>query len=264
MLDKEREESGERERYVVEGNSYENENKKRICDGVAINPDAVALRIFSRFLYDGYSPDAVKNSLTRLLDNPDGVVTNIKEAKDFRELPLDELIGNLNVYEMVNDSDTQEESEFNDEYNFLVRNFKRFMKTDTGFGRKGNGIIRGNRFGVRVRGDINKRNNKVLPYGVLLTRLSRHIKLTKPDVLGDSYLGYNLVMGTIGVQKGKGKRPHTPSASSSTPTPPLWMMTKCEGSSQLQQQMELSHMSYVKSLPELTNFTNEGPRYVKE
>ncbi|GKA47777.1 hypothetical protein Tco_0740735, partial [Tanacetum coccineum] len=181
-------------------------------------------------------------------------VTNIEEAKDFDELPLDELIGNLKLLEIIfsDDSDNQEEceeeSEFNDEYNFMVKNFKRFLKSLVG----------------RAMGLYEKRNNKVLPYKMLLTRLSRHIKLTKPDVLGDSYLDYNRVMGPIGVQKGKGKRPYTPSASSSTPTLSLQMMTKCEGSSQPQQEMELSPMSYVKSLHELTNFTNEGPRYVGE
>ncbi|GKE02247.1 hypothetical protein Tco_1390230, partial [Tanacetum coccineum] len=49
-----------------------------------------------------------------------------------------------------------EESEFNDEYNFMVKNFKRFLKSDTGFGRKGNEFIRGNRYGGRGRGDMNK------------------------------------------------------------------------------------------------------------
>ncbi|GKC65042.1 hypothetical protein Tco_1097640, partial [Tanacetum coccineum] len=86
-------------------------------------------------------------------------VTAIVEAKDLTELPLDELIGNLKVYEMIlenddevfmnkkdnvkslalkakiirdeysDDSDNQEDceevSEVVDEYNLMVKNFKR-------------------------------------------------------------------------------------------------------------------------------------------
>nr|GEW33268.1 hypothetical protein [Tanacetum cinerariifolium] len=49
--------------------------EKRIRDGVARNPDVVASRIFLGFLYDGYSPNAVTNSMTRSLDNPDGIAS---------------------------------------------------------------------------------------------------------------------------------------------------------------------------------------------
>ncbi|GJY73667.1 hypothetical protein Tco_0478098 [Tanacetum coccineum] len=109
---------------------------------------------------------------------------------------------------------------------------KRFLKSDTGFGRKGNGFIRGNRYGGRGRGDMNKlRSNSRREMGCFGFGDKNHRY---------SYLDYNRVMGPIGVQKGKGKRPHTPSASSSTPTLSLRMMIKCEGSSQPQQEMELS------------------------
>lgn len=104
----------------------------------------------------------------------------IEKSKDLVELPLGELIGNLKVYEMVlenggkakgirdessDDSDNQEDSEkeskFDDEYNFIVRNFKRLLKSGDGFGRRGNKFRRGNWFGGgannnRGRGDRNR------------------------------------------------------------------------------------------------------------
>ncbi|GJV55172.1 zf-CCHC domain-containing protein [Tanacetum coccineum] len=104
-------------------------------------------------------------------------VTAIEEAKDLATLPLDELIGNLKVYEMVldndgvaskttkekvkslalkakvtkeqtsDDSDSQggSDEDINEEeeaeaFNLLARNFQKFF-------RKGNRFGRGNRFG---------------------------------------------------------------------------------------------------------------------
>nr|GEX61174.1 hypothetical protein [Tanacetum cinerariifolium] len=104
-------------------------------------------------------------------------VTTIEEAKELATLPLDELIGNLKVYEMVldndgvaskintkekvkslalkakvtrdqtsNDSDSQDESdeEVDEEeveaFNLLARNFRKFFRKVNQFGR-------GNRFG---------------------------------------------------------------------------------------------------------------------
>ncbi|GKD09024.1 UBN2 domain-containing protein [Tanacetum coccineum] len=109
-------------------------------------------------------------------------VAVIEEAKDLAALPLDELIGNLKVYEMVldndgvgskatkkvkslalkakvtreqtsNDSDSQggSDEEFDEEevevFNLLARNFRKFFHKGNRFGRGnqfGNG---GNRFG---------------------------------------------------------------------------------------------------------------------
>ncbi|GKA42202.1 retrotransposon protein, putative, ty1-copia subclass, partial [Tanacetum coccineum] len=97
-------------------------------------------------------------------------VTAIEELKDLATLPLDELIGNLKVYEMVLDnngvaskittkekvkslalkakvtSDSKGESDEDideeeaETFNFLARNFRKFF-------RKGNQFGRGNRFG---------------------------------------------------------------------------------------------------------------------
>ncbi|GKB53158.1 zf-CCHC domain-containing protein [Tanacetum coccineum] len=98
-------------------------------------------------------------------------VTAIEEVKDLATLPLDELIGNLKVYEMVLDNDgvaskttkekvkslalkakvTREQTsddsnsqggseEETGAFNLLARNFRKFF-------RKGNRFVRGNRFG---------------------------------------------------------------------------------------------------------------------
>ena len=102
-------------------------------------------------------------------------VTAIEEAKNLAELPLDELIGNLKVYEMIlendkmstidkkekvksldlkakvtctqasDDSDSQddsnEEDDMNDEeYNLMAKNFRRFFRKCGNLGRR-------NRFG---------------------------------------------------------------------------------------------------------------------
>lgn len=65
---------------------------------------------------------------------------------------------------------------------------------------------------------VKNRKNKRLPYGMLLTRIYRHIKLTIPKLLGDGYLGYNRVMEPLGVQKG-GKTSTHSFRSSSKPNP---------------------------------------------
>ncbi|GKD41865.1 hypothetical protein Tco_1266510 [Tanacetum coccineum] len=66
----------------------------------------------------------------------------------------------------------------------------------------------------------------VLPYGMLLTRLYRHVHTTHPFTISDIYYLVDHVM--IPLTKGKahkimvdGKRPHpqTPSKSSSSPSP---------------------------------------------
>ncbi|GKC43496.1 hypothetical protein Tco_1061218 [Tanacetum coccineum] len=75
-------------------------------------------------------------------------VTAIEEAKYLDTLPLDELIGNLKVYEMVLDNDgvgskTTKEKIDEEEakaFNLMARNFQKFF-------RKGNRFGRGNRFG---------------------------------------------------------------------------------------------------------------------
>ncbi|GKC02519.1 zf-CCHC domain-containing protein [Tanacetum coccineum] len=72
-------------------------------------------------------------------------VMTIEEAKDLATLPLDELIGNLEVYEMVlnndggcdEDIDEEEEAEA---FNLMARNFRKFF-------RKGNRFGHDNRFG---------------------------------------------------------------------------------------------------------------------
>ncbi|GKF52791.1 hypothetical protein Tco_0159701 [Tanacetum coccineum] len=52
-------------------------------------------------------------------------VMDIEESKDLTSLSLDELIGNLKVYEVIikNDSDSEDE-----EYTMTVRDFKKFFK----------------------------------------------------------------------------------------------------------------------------------------
>lgn len=110
-------------------------------------------------------------------------MTAIEEAKNLAELPLDELIGNLKVYEMIlendkastkdkkekvkslalkakvtstqasDDSDSQddsnEEDDMNDEeYNLMAKNFRRFFRKGGNFGRR-------NRFGNRDNGGRN-------------------------------------------------------------------------------------------------------------
>ncbi|GJR95037.1 hypothetical protein Tco_0267211, partial [Tanacetum coccineum] len=67
----------------VSQTTLNNDDEKRIRDGVAIDLDAVAQRIFLGFFYDGYSPDAVTNSLTWSLDNPDGVASNPDAVSTF-------------------------------------------------------------------------------------------------------------------------------------------------------------------------------------
>nr|GFC68588.1 UBN2 domain-containing protein [Tanacetum cinerariifolium] len=74
-------------------------------------------------------------------------VTAIKEAKYLATLPLEDLIGNLKVYEMTSDdSNSQGESDGDideeeaEAFNLLARNFRNFF-------RKGNQFKRGIRFG---------------------------------------------------------------------------------------------------------------------
>ncbi|GJU16862.1 hypothetical protein Tco_1144828 [Tanacetum coccineum] len=89
-------------------------------------------------------------------------VTAIVEAKDLATLPLDELVENLKVYEMIlenegvvsmttakekaDDEDVDEEAEA-EAFNLMARNFRKFFHKDNRFGRYnrfGNGA---NRFG---------------------------------------------------------------------------------------------------------------------
>ena len=107
-------------------------------------------------------------------------MTAIEEAKNLTELPLDDLIGNLKVYEMIlendkastkdkkekvkslalkakvtssqasDDSDDQdggdEEDEMDDEeYNLMAKNFRRFFRKGGNFGRNNRFANRGNR-----------------------------------------------------------------------------------------------------------------------
>ncbi|GJX94584.1 protein CHUP1, chloroplastic [Tanacetum coccineum] len=90
-------------------------------------------------------------------------VSAIEEAKDLATLPLDELIGNLKVYEMVLDDDgvasktTKEKmkKKNSEAFNLMARNFRKFFRKGNRFGRDnrfGNGANRfgkgcGNRFG---------------------------------------------------------------------------------------------------------------------
>ncbi|GKA90998.1 zf-CCHC domain-containing protein [Tanacetum coccineum] len=81
-------------------------------------------------------------------------VTAIEEAKDLATLPLDELIGNLKVYEMVLDNDGSDEEVDEEEaeaFNLLARNFRKGNRFGRGnqFGNGGNrfGKGRGNNFG---------------------------------------------------------------------------------------------------------------------
>ncbi|GJW49030.1 zf-CCHC domain-containing protein [Tanacetum coccineum] len=126
---------------------------------------------------DYSSKNHVRKFLRALPQKWRAKVTTIEEAKDLATLPLDELIGNLKVYEMIldndgvdskttkekvkslalkakvtreqtsDDSDSQGESdeEVDEEeveaFNLLARNFQKFF-------RKGNQFGRGNRFGV--------------------------------------------------------------------------------------------------------------------
>ncbi|GJS38220.1 hypothetical protein Tco_0563263 [Tanacetum coccineum] len=115
-------------------------------------------------------------------------VTAIKEAKELATLPLDELIGNLNVYEMVldndgvaskttkekvksldlkakvpreqtsDDSDSQGESDEDideeevEAFNLLARNFRKFFHKDNRFGHDNHFGNRANRFGKGYEG----------------------------------------------------------------------------------------------------------------
>ncbi|GJZ76750.1 UBN2 domain-containing protein [Tanacetum coccineum] len=125
---------------------------------------------------DYSSKNHVRKFLRALPLNWRAKVTAIKEAKDLATLPLDELIGNLKVYEMVLDNDgvdskttkekvkclalkakvTREETSDDSDsqggsdedideeeveaFNLLARNIRKFF-------RKGNRFIRGNQFG---------------------------------------------------------------------------------------------------------------------
>nr|GEV45614.1 zinc finger, CCHC-type [Tanacetum cinerariifolium] len=116
-----------------------------------------------------------KMTLYNALPRKEANVTTIEEAKYLATLPLDELIGNLKVYEMIlnndgvaskttkekvkslalkakitteqtsDESDNQEESDKEEkdeanEFNLMVRNFRKFF-------RKADRFRRGNRFG---------------------------------------------------------------------------------------------------------------------
>nr|GEV84891.1 hypothetical protein [Tanacetum cinerariifolium] len=75
-------------------------------------------------------------------------VTTIEEAKDLATLPLDKLIGNLKVYEMIlaHESDEDEDEDKEEEFNSIVRNLWKLFKKDNRFEREnhfGNG---GDRF----------------------------------------------------------------------------------------------------------------------
>ncbi|GJR21551.1 zf-CCHC domain-containing protein [Tanacetum coccineum] len=83
-------------------------------------------------------------------------VTMIEEAKDLLKLPLDELIPNLNVYEMVLRNDgaisksTKDKVNNEDEYeelNLIARNFRKFFLKDNKFGRDNRFGSGGNTFG---------------------------------------------------------------------------------------------------------------------
>nr|GEX84377.1 integrase, catalytic region, zinc finger, CCHC-type, peptidase aspartic, catalytic [Tanacetum cinerariifolium] len=112
-------------------------------------------------------------------------VTTIKEAKDLATLPLDELIGNLNIYEMVldnddvaskttkekikslslkakvtreqtsDDSDSQgvsdedvDEEEESEAFNLMAKNFHKFFRKGNQFGRGDRFTNGANRFGI--------------------------------------------------------------------------------------------------------------------
>jgi hypothetical protein len=106
-------------------------------------------------------------------------VMAIEEAKNLAELPLDDLIGNLKVYEMIleNDKDStkdkkekvkslalkdkvtshqssdedgsnQEDDIDDEEYNLMAKNFRKFF-------RRGGNFRRGNRFGNQGNGGRN-------------------------------------------------------------------------------------------------------------
>nr|GEX65213.1 UBN2 domain-containing protein [Tanacetum cinerariifolium] len=85
-------------------------------------------------------------------------VTAIEETKDLAELPLDELIGNLKVYEMVLRNDgkisnvcqdaSDEDEDAKEEFNSIVRKLWKSFKNDNRFEREncfGNG---GDRFDI--------------------------------------------------------------------------------------------------------------------
>nr|GEV85655.1 UBN2 domain-containing protein [Tanacetum cinerariifolium] len=95
---------------------------------------------------DYSSKNHVKKFLRALLLKWRAKVTAIKEDKVLATLPLDDLIGNLKVYEMVesNEDLDKEEAEM---FNFLARNFCKFFRKGNRFGRNNrfrNGV---NRFG---------------------------------------------------------------------------------------------------------------------
>ncbi|GJU40491.1 hypothetical protein Tco_1193448 [Tanacetum coccineum] len=96
-------------------------------------------------------PSIAASSGSSLLAN----VTAIEEAKDLATLPLDELIGNLKVYEMqtTDDSDSQEGSDEDideeeaEAFNLLARNFSKFFRKGNQFGRGNQFSNGGNQFG---------------------------------------------------------------------------------------------------------------------
>ncbi|GKD76303.1 hypothetical protein Tco_1334585 [Tanacetum coccineum] len=63
-------------------------------------------------------------------------VTMIEESKVLVELPLDELIGNLKVYERVfeNDDGSEEDDAEDVEFNLMAKNFKKFFRKGNRFG----------------------------------------------------------------------------------------------------------------------------------
>ncbi|GJR35623.1 hypothetical protein Tco_1211307 [Tanacetum coccineum] len=67
-------------------------------------------------------------------------VTTIKEAKDLATLPINKLIGNLKVYEMILENGSDKDEDEEEEFNSIVKNLWKLFK-------KGNRFKRENRFG---------------------------------------------------------------------------------------------------------------------
>nr|GEW07751.1 UBN2 domain-containing protein [Tanacetum cinerariifolium] len=63
-------------------------------------------------------------------------VTAIEESKDLKSLSLDELIGNLKVYEVSSDEDSSNSDSEDEEYAMAVKKFKKFFKRRGRFSRQ--------------------------------------------------------------------------------------------------------------------------------
>ncbi|GJT65010.1 hypothetical protein Tco_1016490 [Tanacetum coccineum] len=87
-----------------------------------------------------FSKNCVRKFLRALHPKWHAKVTAIEESKNLTTLPLDELIGNLKVYEEeVSDEDSSSSDSEDEEYAMAVKEFKKFFKRRGRFARQPRG-----------------------------------------------------------------------------------------------------------------------------